>query len=123
MGEIPIDQARLLESNIIPQTPDPKSHEVNSPRVIQAADSTQSRQIPLIIIDGEEIQPPAIEVIELEWVHIEDAQNQQCINCYSFMKCDLLLAKIGHNPIFPLSYENDSAINSENLTRIPWNHL
>ena len=69
MGENPIDQARLLESNIIPQTPDPKSYkpsEVNSPRVIQAADSTQSRQIPIIIIDDEEKQPPVIEVIELE---------------------------------------------------------
>ena len=68
MGENPIDQARLLESNVIPQTPDPKSYkpnEVYSPRVIQAADSTQSRQIPLIIIDGEENQPE-IEVIELE---------------------------------------------------------
>ena len=68
MGENPIDQARLLESNIVPQTPDPKSHqpgEVNSPRVIQA-DSTQSRQIPIIIIDDEEKQPPVIEVIELE---------------------------------------------------------
>ena len=66
MGEIPIDQARLLESNIIPQTPDPKTNEVISPRVIQAADSTQTRQIPLIVIDGDEIQPPAFEVIELE---------------------------------------------------------
>ena len=69
MGEIPIDQARLLESNVIPQTPDPKPQEpaeVSSPRVIQAADSTQSRQIPLIILDGEENQPSTIEVIELE---------------------------------------------------------
>ena len=67
MGEIPIDQARLLESNIIPQTPDPKTNEVISPRIIQAADSTQTRQIPLIVIDDDdEIQPPAFEVIELE---------------------------------------------------------
>ena len=68
MGETPIDQARLLESNVIPQTPDPKLHkpvEVVSPRVIQAADSTQSRQIPLIVIDGED-EPSTIEVIELE---------------------------------------------------------
>ena len=73
MGESPIDQARLLEANpIVPQTPDPKFYEparevpAPPPAVIQAADSTYSRQIPLIVLDDDVQEPPAIEIIELE---------------------------------------------------------
>ena len=73
MGKSPIDQARLLEANpIVPQTPDPKFHKPATevpappPAVIQAADSTFSRQIPLIILDDDDQDPPVIEVIELE---------------------------------------------------------
>ena len=73
MGESPIDQARLLEANpIVPQTPDPQPQgpatEVHAPpsAVIQAADSTYSRQIPLIVLDDDVQEPPVIEIIELE---------------------------------------------------------
>ena len=73
LGESPIDQARLLEANpIVPQTPDPQSKgpvmEVHAPppAVIQAADSTLSRQIPLIVLDDDDQEPQVIEIIELE---------------------------------------------------------
>ena len=73
MGDSPFDQARLLEANpIVPQTPDPKTYkpamEVRAPpsAVIQAADSTFSRQIPLIVLDDDEQDPPEVEIIELE---------------------------------------------------------
>ena len=73
MGDSPFDQARLLEANpIVPQTPDPKTYkpamEVRAPppAIIQAADSTFSRQIPLIILDDDEQDPPEVEIIELE---------------------------------------------------------
>ena len=73
MGESPIDQARLLEANpIVPQTPDPKLYgpakEVHAPppAVVQAADSTYSRQVPLIILDGDVQESPEIEIITLE---------------------------------------------------------
>ena len=73
LGESPIDQARLLEANpIVPQTPDPQPQgpamEVQAPpsAVIQAADSTFSRQIPLIVLDDDDQEPQVIEIIELE---------------------------------------------------------
>ena len=73
MGESPIDQARLLEANpIVPQTPDPKLYgpakEVHAPppAVVQAADSTYSRQVPLIILDDDVQESPEIEIITLE---------------------------------------------------------
>ena len=73
MGESPIDQARMMEANpIVPQTPDPTSYRPAvevippPPAVVQAADSTISRPIPLIILDDDEQAPPVIEIIELE---------------------------------------------------------
>ena len=44
-----------------------KRGEVVTPHpVIQAADSTQSRQIPLIILDDDDQDPQVIEVIQLD---------------------------------------------------------